>query len=718
MLKEMVLVFMRESAYKPLKAQELFQAFSGEDEQVFLETLTDMEKKGEIVRTRSGRYGVPEKMNLVVGRLEANSRGYGFVVPDNEEQGDLYISGENINGAMHKDRVIARIISKGFGEKRNEGEIIRVLEHKTRHIVGKYETDKYFSFVTPEDRRYYQDILVYPGDNLGAINGEMVLIEVTRWGEKRRVPEGRVIQRIGMKDTPGVDVEVVMAKYGLQMEFPGEVVREVESVSQEIQAEELEGRWDLRQLLTFTIDGEDARDLDDAISLEILTSGPAKWRLGVHIADVAHYVQENTQLDKEAQERATSVYLVDRVIPMLPTALSNGICSLHPHVDRLTMSIFMNFTEDGKLISYDIGESVIQSKARLTYTQVQDVFDGKHSPLSMELQDLLREMLALSDVLREVRKERGGIDFDFPEVKVSLDKEGNPVEILKVHTNRAHKLIEDFMLAANETIAEHYFWLKIPFLYRVHEIPDEADVRWFAEFLHNLGYKLKRGKQIHPKAYQEIAERVRGTKVERLVSTVLLRSLQRAKYDTRNLGHFGLAAQWYTHFTSPIRRYPDLQIHRIIKAVHKRGQLSVQEIDRWEASLPDIAKVCSERERAAEEAERESTEVKLVAYMKQHEGEIFSGTISGVTNFGLFVELSNMVEGLVHVSNMVDDYYEFFQERMSLIGERNKKVYQLGDIVKVQVVQVNIADRTIDLLLVDQLNQGSKRRNHSEQAFK
>jgi ribonuclease R len=691
---------MREKAYNPLTLEELIAAFEldGPGQKQFKKQLEELEAQGEVIKTRWHRYGVPERMNLVVGRLQGHAKGFAFVISDREEQGDVYIAPADTNGAMHNDRVVARLHSKAKGA-RAEGEVIRILERYNTTVVGTFNKGKKYGFVLPDDSRLSQDIFVSKDDFSGAVDQEKVVVEITRWPEGRHSPEGRIIQRLGHKDAPGTDILSIIYKYQLPLEFPQEVQAEAERVPEFIRPAELEGRTDFRDLDIVTIDGEDARDLDDAVNVIKTDSG---YRLGVHIADVSHYVRPGTALDKEAYRRATSVYLVDRVIPMLPQRLSNGICSLNPRQDRLTISLVMDIDPSGQVTDYRLSKGVIRTKERMTYEDVYRILREQDRNLEERYRDLVpqfRLMEELAEVLTRRRSKRGAIDFDFPETKVKLGDKGKPVAIIPRPRTIAERIIEEFMLVANETVAQHFAHMGNPFIYRVHEKPASDKIKELNEFIHNFGYHIKGGyDDIHPKALQQMLEKAKGERYHRLISTVTLRSLRQAKYTEQNFGHFGLAAKYYTHFTSPIRRYPDLLVHRFI--TYWLGEKAPRSWHSQVKKLKELADHCSRRERVAEEADRESVDMKKVEYMEAHLGETFPGIISGVTAFGIFVELENSVEGLVHISNMHDDYYQYNEKMYCLVGERTRKIFRLADPVTVKLIKVNKDARTLDFLLV------------------
>lgn len=700
-MKEKLLAFMKEKAYRPMSLAELAEAFlvDGKDQKKFANILEQMEKAGEIIRTRWDKFGVPERMNLIVGRLQGHAKGFGFVIPDQADQADIYIHANDTNGALHNDRVVARLHTKKSGD-RAEGEIIRILERANTTVVGTFQrSKKSFAFVLPDDSRLGQDIFVAADDFSGAVSDEKVVVEITQWPQGRQSAVGRVIQRLGPKDSPGTDILSIIYKHRLPLEFPEAVLNEAAHAPEVIAAKELEGRTDFRTMDIVTIDGEDAKDLDDAVHVQKLDTG--NFRLGVHIADVSHYVQPGSYLDKEAQSRGTSVYLVDRVIPMLPERLSNGICSLNPRQDRLTVSLVMEIDTSGKVVDYQLSKGVIRTKERMTYTAVFKILKDKDPDLISRYQELVpmfQLMEELASILTRRRSKRGAIDFDFTETKVEIGEKGKPVAIIPRPRTIAEGIIEEFMLVANETVAEHFTNLAKEFIYRTHDKPKASKIQELNEFVHNFGLHIKgAGDDIHPKSLQQLLKQVEGEPHQRLINTVTLRSMKQAKYTDTNSGHFGLAAKFYTHFTSPIRRYPDLLVHRFITYWLEKDAPKT-----WRAQvkrLKDLAEHCSRREREAEEAERETVDMKKVEFMEGHLGETFAGIISGVTAFGLFVELENSVEGLVHISNMHDDYYQYNEKLYSLVGERKRKVYRLSDSVRVKLIKVNKDERTMDFLL-------------------
>ena len=696
-LKETILQFMREDAYRPMDIQDLAAVFDiGSDEyKAFKVALKQMEREGLIIRTKKDRFAVPEKLGLVTGKLQAHQKGFGFLIPDIEGEKDVFIPSSAMHGALNGDKILVQVTREDFKGKKREGEVVEVLERANKTIVGVYEESRNFGFVVPDDKKIASDIFISKNNKNGAKDRDVVVVEITNWPDKRRSPEGKVVEILGQKGEVGLDILSIIKKYGLPEEFPEKVLNYAENISEEIDEKEILRRRDIRDLMMVTIDGEDAKDLDDAVSLSKTKDG--LYKLGVHIADVTHYVREKNPLDKEALKRGTSVYLIDRVIPMLPKKLSNGICSLNPKVDRLALSCFMTIDSKGKVIDHEIAETVIRTNERMTYTDVTKILTENDPDLIeryKEVVPMFREMEELCVILRNKRMKRGAIDFDFEESKIILNENGKPIDIKPYERAIANRIIEEFMLVCNETIAEYMYWTKIPFVYRIHENPDEEKLDKFREFIYNLGYTIRFGQEIHPRVLQEVLEKVKGKKEEIVVSTLLLRSMMQARYAPENTGHFGLAAQYYCHFTSPIRRYPDLQIHRIIKE-HLNGRIDEKRASKL-VNIVDVAsKQSSERERLAEEAEREVDDLKKAEYMKDRIGQEFEGIISSVTSFGIFVELPNTIEGLVHITDLDDDYYVFDEQHLCLIGERTKKIYRLGDEVKVICSRVDIDNRDI-----------------------
>ena len=602
-------------------------------------------------------------------------------------------------GAFQGDEV-EYIITAAPSGRRREGKIVRILSHTVRRIVGLYEKSRNFGFVRPDNQRYLNDIYIPSGKEMGAMTGHKVVVELTSYGGEHAKPEGRIIEIIGHINDPGTDILSIVMDYGIRTEFPEKVLNQAVRVGKEVSEADCAGRKDLRDWQMVTIDGEDAKDLDDAVSL---TMEGENYVLGVHIADVTNYVQERSALDREALERGTSVYLADRVIPMLPQKLSNGICSLNAGENRLALSCIMKISKTGEIVDHEIAETVICVDRRMSYSGVQKILQSDEQALkeNEEFVPMILQMKELSDLIRERRGKRGSIDFDFPETKIQLDENGKPVEIQPYERNDATKIIEDFMLMANETVAEEYFWRELPFLYRTHEVPDEEKIRKLSTFINNFGYHIHVRNEVKPKEIQKLLGKVEGTPEEDLISRLALRSMKRARYTTDNTGHFGLAAKYYTHFTSPIRRYPDLQIHRIIKE-NLRGRLNENRISHYEEILPEVARKCSEHERSAEEAEREVTKMKKAEYMRARIGEEYDGVISGVTKWGIYVELPNTVEGLVHVADMKDDHYEFSEQEYELYGRHTGKTYKLGQRIRVRVADADKVQRTVNFEIIEQ----------------
>lgn len=697
--KKVIYDFICDDLYIPMKPKEMAMVLQVPKEQrgELKEVLDALEAEGKIFVSKKGKYAKGQAKRLT-GIFQANVRGFGFVIREGEAE-DVYIPEEAVNGAFQGDEVefiITREKEKHGGEsRRTEGKIVRILSHGTTRVVGLYEKSKSFGFVRPDNQRLLKDIYIPAGKEKGAVTGHKVVVELTSYGGQDMKPEGEVIEIIGHINDPGTDILSIVKGYDLPTSFPERVLNQAERVAKEVSAADREGRLDLRDWQMVTIDGEDAKDLDDAVSI---TKEGENYKLGVHIADVTNYVQERSALDREALSRGTSVYLVDRVIPMLPHKLSNGICSLNAGEDRLALSCIMTVNPKGEVTDHIIAETVIRVDERMSYTSVAKILeeqDPEETKRYQALVPMFERMAELSHILRERRKQRGSIDFDFPETKMILDEKGKPVDIRPYDRNAATKLIEDFMLLANETVAEEYYWRELPFLYRTHETPDDDKIKKLSTFINNFGYHIHVGNEVRPKEVQKLLGKVEGTPEEALISRLALRSMKQAKYTPENTGHFGLAAKYYTHFTSPIRRYPDLQIHRIIKD-SIRGRLNEERIAHYEKLLPEVAVQSSVMERRAEEAERETIKLKKAEYMRERIGEEFEGVISGITKWGAYVELPNTIEGLVHVMNMRDDHYEYWEEQYELIGEHTRNVYKLGQSVRVRVLGVDRLQRTID----------------------
>ena len=698
-MREIIIEFMKQPKYKPMLKEEIAVAFKidRKDQREFFKSLESMEKEGIILKARNERYGLLNSEYMAIGVLEGNEKGFGFVISKDRPGEDVFISAENMNGAMHGDKVVVNILKRRETSRKQEGEIIRILERANETVIGTYEGNGNFGFVIPDNHKLSYDIFIPKAGSMNAKDGQKVIVELTRWPEPRRNPEGNVIEVLGYPWEKGTDILSIVRMFNLPSVFPEDVIKEAQAVPMRIPEDEISRRRDLRQLKLFTIDGADAKDLDDAVSIESLDNGG--YRLGVHIADVSHYVKDGSPLDKEALKRGNSVYLLDRVIPMLPHELSNGICSLNPKEDRLAMSVIMDIDKKGKVYAHEIFESVINSKARLIYDDVSDLLEGKTSTEG-KLRDVAEELFVmkeLMDILRSRRERRGSIDFDFPESYIELDENGKPIDVRKLERRVANRLIEEFMLVCNETVAERFFWAQIPFLYRIHEDPNPEKVADFLRFIHNFGYSI-RGKELHPKDFQRLTDEIKGRREEPVISTLLLRTMQKAVYSSEPGKHFGLAAQYYSHFTSPIRRYPDLQIHRIIKET-LRGSLSHRRMEHLEGWLPEVADHTSMTERRAEEAEREVDDLKKAQYMAERIGEEYDGIVSSVTSFGMFVQLENTIEGLVHFSNMEDDFYFFDEENYTIVGERTKRTYRLGDEVRIKVIGADIGKKNIDFAI-------------------
>lgn len=731
--KQILTELMDDKAYVPMKAKELAILLNipKSQREDLMEVLDALVAEGRIGVSKKGKYGKAETFS-VNGIFSGHPKGFGFVTVEGMEQ-DVFIPEDKTGAALHGDRVQIVVepdsrmsgsrSGMGSGGRRAEGAVIRVLEHANEEVVGYYQKNKNFGFVIPDNQKLAKDIFIPQGCDMGAVTGHKVVVKITDFGSEKHKPEGRVTEIIGHVNDPGTDILSIVRAYGLPEAFPQEVMEEIEDIPDHVTVPgqpvemgslygisnlvspdgwggELSGRLDLRGLQTVTIDGEDAKDLDDAVT--ICRDGQGHYILGVHIADVSHYVKEGSLLDREARKRSTSVYLVDRVIPMLPHKLSNGICSLNAGTDRLALSCIMEVDAQGTVLDHRIAGTVIHVDRRMTYTAVNAVVTDRDEAVMAEYEEFVPMfdcMKELADILRENRRKRGAIDFDFPESKIVLNEQGKPLEIKPYERNAATRIIEDFMLLANETVAEDYYWQSIPFLFRSHDNPDPEKMKQLGTFINNFGYfiKMQHG-EIHPKELQKLLDKIEGTPEEALLSRLTLRSMKQAKYTTLCSGHFGLATRYYTHFTSPIRRYPDLQIHRIIKETLKGG-LSDKRAAHYEKILPEVAVQTSALERRADEAERETDKLKKCEYMSRFIGQDFDGAISGVTNWGLYVELPNTVEGLVRMSDLDDDYYIFDEQHYELIGEMTKKTYKLGQPVRVTVSSTDRLLRTVDFIL-------------------
>ena len=728
--KKRILQVINDKHYKPLKQKELafLLQVQPEDREAFRELLAELVKEGKVLLTKRGKYQSLSDVTKI-GMYTGNPKGFGFVTVEGEDE-DYFIPENASSGALHGDKVMIRIVKSPTG-RRKEAEVVRIMEHGNSQVVGYYQKNKNYGFVIPDNQKICQDIFISKKHTMGAMTGHKVVVQITDFGDGKKSPEGKVIEILGHVNDPGTDILSIVKAFNLPVEFPEEVMQSLDLIPDEVKPEETKDRMDIRDWKTVTIDGEDAKDLDDAITL---TKGDDGYQLGVHIADVTHYVKEHAPLDKEALKRGTSVYLVDRVIPMLPHKLSNGICSLNAGTDRLALSCIMDIDLQGKVVGHNIAETVIHVDRRMSYHQVDgilrataikdhgiydDIDYSRISDVSLddvevclndgtrvrgkqileEYQDELeffQNMYELSKILRERRMERGSIDFDFPETKISLTEDGEPVEIGPYDRNPAHKIIEDFMLMVNETIAEDYFWQDIPFEYRVHGAPDEEKVEKLQALIKGFGYYFKSSNDtIHPKEFQKLLKKIEGSPEEGFISRMTLRAMQQARYSTECSGHFGLATKYYCHFTSPIRRYPDLQIHRIIKE-NLHGRLNEKRLSHYSGILPVVAESNSKNERRAQEAEREVEKLKKAQYMSRHIGEEYDGIISGVTGYGVYVELDNTVEGMVRISSIPDDFYIYREESMSIVGKDSGKTYTMGQKVRIKVVHVDKLLKTID----------------------
>ena len=702
--KKIIYEFICDDMYVPMKLKELAILLQVPKEQRSeLKAVMDaLEAEGKVHVSQKGKY-LKGAGRTLRGVYQAHPRGFGFVTIEGETD-DIFIPEKETNGALHGDTVEILLTASPEG-KRKEGKIVKIAERGTAKIVGLYQMakGKHYGFVIPDNQRFLQDIFVPEERAKGAVDGHKVVVELTSYGSDNAKPEGKIVEILGHVNDPGVDIMSIVKSYDLPVEFPEKVMNQAERVPEEVSDADMAGRKDLREWVMVTIDGEDAKDLDDAVSLTRTEDGK-NWILGVHIADVANYVQERSALDREALHRGTSVYLADRVIPMLPHRLSNGICSLNAGVDRLAMSCIMTVDAKGDVIDHEICESVIRVNERMSYTSVKKILedhDEEETTRYIDLVPMFEEMEQLAGILRNRRHQRGSIDFDFPESKIMLDEEGHPMEIRSYDRNVATKIIEDFMLLANETVAEEYYWREIPFVYRVHETPDEDKIKKLTILINNFGYSLHISDEVRPGQIQKLLAKIQGTPQETMISRLALRSMKQARYTPENDGHFGLAARYYTHFTSPIRRYPDLQIHRIIKD-DLRGRMNEKKMEHYQTILPEVTRQASETERRAEEAERETIRLKKAEYMEAHIGEVFEGVISGITNWGIYVELSNTIEGLVHVANMYDDHYDYYEDRYEMVGEHTGKTYKLGETVYVRVIDADCLTRTIDFEMADE----------------
>lgn len=713
--KKLILELFHDSLYVPMKRRELAMFMQVQDSVrgEFDRILDELLEEGLIIQTGKGKLMLagkeskspkadkkPEKTTYT-GTYIGHAKGFGFVEVEGETEDFFIPEGMNLN-ACHNDTVEIEQVNRAEKQgQRRTAKVVKIVERSKDVIVGTYEACKNYGFVVTDNAKFSNDIFIPTGKSKGAVTGHKVVVNITDYGSERKNPEGEIMEILGHANDPGVDILSIVLSFGIPTEFPVKVLNQAETMNKPVSDADMVGRTDLRDTLMVTIDGEDAKDLDDAVSLHM---EDGLYVLGVHIADVSNYVQENSALDREALKRGTSTYLADRVIPMLPHTLSNGICSLNEGEDRLAMSCIMKIDSKGRVKDYKICESVVNINHRMSYSQVKKIIEDKDPEMTerfTDVSDMLLKMQELSLILREMRHKRGAIDFDIPETKLFLDRDGTPLEIKPYDRNEATKLIESFMLAANETVASHYYWQGVPFLYRIHKEPDEEKLKKLRTFIKNFGYSLKSNSaEVHPKEFQKLLAGVEGSNEEALITRVTLRSMQQAKYSPECEGHFGLACEYYSHFTSPIRRYPDLQIHRIIKD-DLRGRLNDSRKEHYASLLDSVANNTSKTERRADEAERETIKLKKAQYMERHIGEIFEGVISGVTNWGIYVELENTVEGLVHVSSLHGDYYRFIEEKYELVGEETGRTFRLGETVKVMVHDVDRMNRTVDFILAD-----------------
>lgn len=701
--KNLICELVNDKFYVPMKEKELaaFMQVRPEEREELKTILNELLMEGRLQISKRGKYSKGEEGGGLVGTFISHPKGFGFVEIEGRSE-DLYIPESGVNGAFHQDQVQVELL-KGQGGRRQEARIVKILSHGLTKVVGTYQKSKSFGFVIPDLEKISTDIYIPAEGSKGAVTGHKVVVELTDYGDDKHKPEGRITEILGHVNDPGVDILSIVKGYDLPVEFEEKLLNQAERVGKPVSEADMAGRRDLRSLQMVTIDGEDAKDLDDAVSL---TREGENYCLGVHIADVSNYVQENSALDREALNRGTSVYLVDRVIPMLPHTLSNGICSLNQGEDRLALSCLMKVNKKGEVVSYEIAETVICVDRRMSYTAVRKILEEGDPELIQEYEELVpmfQDMQELAAILRKKRRQRGSIDFDFPESKIILDQKGNPVSIEPYERNVATDLIEDFMLLANETVAQHFYWMEVPFLYRTHETPDTEKIEKLATFIHNFGYHIKiktSDHEVHPKEIQKLLASIEGTEEEALIARLALRSMKQAKYSVECTGHFGLACACYCHFTSPIRRYPDLQIHRIIKE-QLRGRLMEKRIDHYKEILPEVARQTSRLERRADEAERETDKLKKAQYMKHHIGETLEGIISGITAWGIYVELPNTVEGMIHVARLTGDYYYYREETFEMVGRDTGRCFKLGQRLKVFVDSVDMVSKSVDFLLAE-----------------
>lgn len=705
--KKMIEEFVGSKGYRSMSVKEMAMVLQvpSRDKKDFREVLDALAREGKISIDLKGKIK-PLPADVKVGKYMATQRGFGFVRVEGEDD-DIFIPGSYTKSALDGDTVQVLVKKEGGEGKRREGQVLNILERGNSVLVGTYTRSRNFGFVTPDNQKFTKDIYVAKAESKGAVTGHKVVVEITDFGDEQRKPEGRVLEILGHVNDPGVDILSVIKAYGLPEEYPDDVMKQIENIPDEVEEKEKAGRADFRDLQIVTIDGEDAKDLDDAITI---SKEGNMYHLGVHIADVSQYVTEGSPLDKEALKRGTSIYLVDRVIPMIPHKLSNGICSLNQGVDRLALSCMMDINEKGEIVKHKICESVINVTRRMSYTSVHKIIEEKDEAERKEYEELIpmfELMYELADILQARREKRGSIDFDFPEAKIILDEKGKPIDVKEYERTQANRIIEEFMLAANQTVAEEYFWNELPFVYRTHETPDMEKIQNLALFIENFGYTLKiKEDEIHPKEVQKLMRSIAGKPEEGLIGRLALRSMKQARYTTECEGHFGLALKYYCHFTSPIRRYPDLQIHRIIKEnIH--GGMKDKRIDHYQKILPEVAEQTSALERRADDAEREVEKMKKAEYMEQFVGKDFEGTISGLTTWGMYVELPNTIEGMIRVADIPGDYYYYDEDLHRMVGEQTGKVYKMGEPLRIIVAGVDKLTRTIDFVLYQEDEDGN-----------
>lgn len=691
--KETITQFINDENYVPMRKKDIAAVLGipKSDMDELSAILSELESEGKIVLSSKNRYIAVDSSDVISGRFDATMRGFGFVCRDGED--DIFIPPDDTKGAMDGDTVLVRKAHPKSNEKRPEGKIIKIITHAHETLVGTYHNQRNFGFVAVDDTKITDDIFISKSHNANAKDGQKVVVKITKWRDGDKKCEGEIIEILGNAYDSGVDVLCVLRKYGISQEFPQVVIDEARSLIPGITGDEIARREDFRTKTVITIDGTDAKDLDDAVCAERIDGG---YELSVHIADVTHYVRENSPIDAEAFRRGTSVYFTDRVVPMLPVELSNNICSLNPHTNKLTLSVVMEISDDGDLLSHRVVEGIISTAHRMTYDTVDKILlgDGETCAEYADIKDNILLMRELADILKTNRKKSGSIDFDFPETKIEVDQNGKPTNVYKYRTGVSNGIIEEFMLMANRTVAEAFYWLEVPFIYRIHEKPSADKIANFNSFLANMNMRIK-GSEPHPMEFSRMLAEIRGTEREMLISKVMLRSLMKAKYSDSNEGHFGLAFRYYCHFTSPIRRYPDLAIHRIIKE-YINGGLDADRAQHYAKFVTAAAKKSSEAEINAMQAEREVEDMKKAEYMCAHIGEEYDAIISSVTGFGFFAELENGIEGLVRLADMRDDYYHFNETSYTLIGEHSGKTYKIGDKVRIIAAAANPSLRQID----------------------